>query len=121
MPKNSAHRGGGISTAPASRRRCVRAGTIRSASPGASAGSGPSVSAFVEDHLAQPRLVLETERGYDRTVRVHRVDQALSLQRCPDGGVAQAAGIACRYDCVAEMEMIAVRIGRAHGNARILS
>src|SRR5271163_781782 len=121
MPKNSAKRTSGHPISGASKPPCAGAVTIRSVSRGASAGDGPSVTAFVEDHLAQPRLVVEAERSHNRAMRVHRSDQSLALQRHPDCGIAQPAGVAgCNYG-VAEVKMIAVRIGRAHGNARFLS
>src|SRR5690348_6740584 len=121
MPKNSAQRGSEDPISGASRPPCARAGTIRLVSPGASAGSGLSVTASVEDRLAQSGLVVETERGHDRSMRVHRADQAFTLQRRPNGGIAQSAGVAGHNHGVAEVEMIAVRVGRAHGNARFIN
>src|SRR5690348_12737058 len=121
MPKNSAQRAGEHPISGASKPPCARAVTIPSVLPGASAGNGLSVIALAEDRLAQPRLVIETERGDNGAMRVPRADQALPLQRHPDRGIAQSAGVAGRDHGVAEVEMIAVRIGRVHCNARLLS
>ena len=77
------------------------------------------MAAFVQDRFTQPRLVVETERGHDRPMRIHRADQPLALERHPDRGIAKPAGVARRYDSVTEVEMIAVRIGRAHDNASV--
>src|SRR5260370_29316200 len=117
MPKNSAQRGSEHPMSGGSKPPCARAGTIRSVSPGASAGSETSVTASVEDRLAQHGLVVETERGHDRSMRVHRADQAFTLQRHPNGGIAQSAGGAGHNHGVAAMGMIAGRGGGAHGNA----
>src|SRR5437868_2809775 len=121
MPKNSAQLVSGFLISGASKLPCARAVTTPSVLRGASAGNGLSVTALAEDRLAQPRLVIETERGDNGAMRVPRADQALPLQRRPDRGIAQSAGVAGRDHGVAEVEMIAVRIGRVHGNARFLS
>src|SRR5256885_12222968 len=98
MPKNSARSASGIPISGASKPLCAKADTIRSASPGASAGEAPSAPALVQDRLSQPGLVVETERGHDRSIRVHRADQSLALERYPDRGIAQPAGVAgCDY------------------------
>src|SRR5689334_24642683 len=120
MPKNSAQRESRLPIWRASKPPCARAGTIPSLSVGASAGKGLSVAAFVQDRLPQPGLVVETERRHHRPLRVHRVDQSLSLQRYPDRRIAQSAGVAGGDDGIAEVEMIAVRIGRAYWDARVL-
>src|SRR5437762_13432065 len=117
MPKNSAQPASGLPIWGASKPPCARAGTIPSPSLGTSAGKELSVAAFVEDRLPQPGLVVETERGHDRPMRVHRADQSLSLERHPDRRIAQPARVAGCDDGIAEMEMIAVRIGRAYWDA----
>src|ERR1700757_774496 len=120
MPKNSAQWASECPILSASKPPCAKAAIIPSASPGAFVGEAPSVAASVEDHLAQPSLVVEPERSHDGSVRVHRADQSLPLQRHPDCRIAQPAGVASCDHGVAEVKMITMRIGRPYNYARLV-
>jgi hypothetical protein len=85
-------------------------------SPGVFAGDEPSMATLMQDGLAQPRLVGETEWGDDRAARVHCVDQSFALERYPHRGIAQPAGVASGDHGLAEVKMIAMRIGQADDN-----
>ena len=100
---------------------------LRSPSPAASAGeqlgrrkpaAGPPGSAVIRDRLrcqdraAEPGFVIEPDRGHDDSRR-RRPDHPLALERGPDRRVAQSGGVARGDDRLAQMKMIAVRVGQA--------
>src|SRR5437764_12849819 len=91
----------------------------RAAVPGRSA-SCPALSGkmdslvlgAIQDHLAQPGVVLLAEGGQDHSLGELRANEALAFERRPDRQVAQPGRIARRNDRLHEMEMVAMRIGQ---------
>src|SRR3981081_4923921 len=66
----------------------------------------------LQDYVAQPGFVFLTERRQDHGLGQLRANEALAFERRPDRRAAQAGRIARRDDRLAEMEMIAMRIGQ---------
>jgi hypothetical protein len=74
------------------------------------------MAALVQDPVTQSRIVTETDRRQDSAIRVQRADQPLALQSDPHRRIAEPAGVARSDNGVSEVEMVAVRIGRANDN-----
>ena len=70
---------------------------------------------YVQDGIAQTRIIADPERGQDRAVR-KGTDQTLALERDPHGTIAQPCGVIRCDDCLADVKMVAVRHGEADDN-----
>src|SRR5207247_2484997 len=93
--------------------RSKRAASTRSASRPVSSGSGAaSVPGAMQDRIAQPGVVLLAGRGQDYRFGQLRANETLAFERGPDRRVAQAGRVARGDDCLAKMEMIAMRVGQ---------
>src|SRR5215470_9656893 len=90
--------------------------TTRWALRGPSAGNSCSVVPM-QDGFAQACLVMKTSRGQDGALGIHGTNQTFSLQRNPNGGIAQSRSVARKNDGFAEMEMVAVCVRWANNDA----
>src|SRR2546425_517872 len=111
MPPSSAAMARSISFA--SPLRSKRPAFIRSVSRPASSGNdAASVLGAMEHRIAQPGVVLLAERSQDHRLGQLRANEALAFERRPDRRVAQSGRVARGDDRLAEMEMIAMRVGQ---------
>src|SRR5215831_10665228 len=117
MPESLAWLTAKLPIRPGSRRRSGTSLIDRKQSLGASAGDRRSVARPTQDHLAHSGLIAEPKRRQDAAIRIHGPQQSLALQRQPDRGIAQTARVAGGDDGLAEVEMVAMRVGRPHDDA----
>ena len=77
---------------------------------------------IVQHRLAQPGVIAEAQRRHDRD-RWRRPEQAFALERRPYRRVTQTGCVPRGYNCLADVEVIAVWIGQAGQNdaARIFT
>src|SRR6185437_3237329 len=68
-----------------------------------------SVIRAMKQRVGEAGVVAQPGLGEQCFHRKRRADQALALQRHPNGGITEAGGVACSERSVAQMEMIAVR------------
>jgi hypothetical protein len=73
---------------------------------------GELVTGAMQDLVAQPGVVSLAERGQDHRLGELGADEALALEHGPHRRVAQAGRVARGNHRLAEMKMIAVRIGQ---------
>jgi len=65
----------------------------------------------MQDRIPHPSVVFLAERGQDHRLGQLWADQPLTFERGPDRWVAQPRRIARRDDGLAEVEMVAMRVG----------
>lgn len=73
------------------------------------------MTTYVQDGIAQTRIIADPERGQDRAVR-KGTDQTLALERDPHGTIAQPCGIMRCDEYLPDVKMVAVRHGEAGDN-----